>query len=144
MPEEHRPEIATAMERVVADQEQQIQAWGERWKGIYAREESRWEHATTTWQLATEADGHLSWKPYPRTASQAQEGYDAALTAMAQERETQTYAHAVYDPWQTHPLRTLQAERQARIAQMQQITNAAAERAPNQKQQEGHELRYGR
>jgi hypothetical protein len=144
MAEDTRRDMVDAMERLVQEQHRQIREWGARWKGIYDREASRWTHATTTWQLATDAEGHLSWKPYPRTASQAQEGYDAALAAMAQERDAQTYAHALYDPWQTHPLHALQAERQERIARMQQVTQAAAERAPKQTQQEGHRLRYGR
>ena len=79
-------QIQSAAEVYYSDAMRQVKEFKERWQNIYAREDARWYQAGKEWKLATEQDGHLSWKPYPKTVDATVQDFKAAQAGMTEDR----------------------------------------------------------
>jgi hypothetical protein len=86
-------QIQGSAEKYHLDAMAQVREFKERWKNIYDREEARWYQAGKEWKLAKEQDGHLSWKPYPKSVEATIAAYKAAVTGMTQDRQARDTAH---------------------------------------------------
>jgi hypothetical protein len=80
-------------EKYYLDAMAQVHAFKERWQNIYDHEDGRWSQAGKEWKLATEQDGHLSWKPSPKSVEATIADYKAAVVGMAQDRQARDTAH---------------------------------------------------